>query len=149
MHLSFSNFALERRGTPTESIGVADPIDTDNTSDDIYSRPGFHRFIGVTIASVLAFVVFLLWIILAKWPRQKMRMMMQCCRRSTDPESALDSTGRKKPQLRGEQVQMQEGFRVGDQGHRMKESREQRGASNLHSERDFKRKLSLDSDKDL
>lgn len=65
-----------------------------------YEKPGAHRYIGVGMAVGMIFIVFVLWMTLAKWPRRMAKRYCCCLRRKAglDIESGEESTkdGREK-----------------------------------------------------
>jgi len=66
-----------RSCTPTMAIVGTDPIEkeTNNpggTGPADFNKPGAHRYIGIGMVVGLAFVVLVLWLTFARWPRRKM-----------------------------------------------------------------------------
>ena len=51
-----------------------------------YEKPGPHRYIGIGMAVGMFFIVFVLWLSLAKWPRRMAKTYCCCSRRKAGLE---------------------------------------------------------------
>ncbi|KAG6845796.1 hypothetical protein H0H87_003850 [Tephrocybe sp. NHM501043] len=60
------------------TIVGTDPIEKENTQPgdtgpEDFEKPGPHRYIGIGMVIGLAVIIFILWVSVGRWPREKMR----------------------------------------------------------------------------
>lgn len=103
---SLPHLAVTKMFIPRNLVGAIVGTDPDEqesnnnmTGPADFNRPGPHRYIGVGMVLGLAFVVLVLWLKFASWPRRKASEYGCWRARPMEPEAVDDEKSDDRPQL--------------------------------------------------